>query len=128
MHDIGAQLETPETLAWLRERAASGSLSRRALAREACERLQWRDEKGRLREMSCRKRLLLLQRRGLVELPAARGARPEPHKAKPPETASVEGSLAELGKVELICVTGGDSQLSALWNGLMQTHHPLAHV
>lgn len=43
---------------------------RSAIARETCQRLEWRTLNGRLKEMSCRVALLRLDARGLIRLPA----------------------------------------------------------
>ena len=45
------------------------SISRRALSRLVCEWLDWRGANGKLQDMSCRKALLKLQRKGLITLP-----------------------------------------------------------
>ena len=50
---------------------ANPTLSRRALSLRVCEWLQWRSINGRPKEVSCRKALLELNRRGLITLPAA---------------------------------------------------------
>ena len=61
-----------ETIAQIEETVrANPSLSRRALSLRVCEWLQWRSINGRLKEVSCRKALLELNRRGLITLPAA---------------------------------------------------------
>ena len=46
------------------------SLSRRALSLRVCEWLGWRAPNGRLKDVSCRKALVELHRRGLIMLPA----------------------------------------------------------
>jgi hypothetical protein len=71
-------LRSPEMLSWMGERVASeAELSRYRLAKEVCERLDWRDRRGRWKEMACRKRLLQLEREGLMRLPPARCQRPQ---------------------------------------------------
>lgn len=39
-------LEHPDTLAWIHERVTADDMSRCRLARQLCERLQWRDRRG----------------------------------------------------------------------------------
>lgn len=120
-------LGSSEVLTWVRSRVGeSPGLSRYRLAREVCERVDWRDAAGRLREMACRKHLLHLERRGEIVLPPARRARPqacrEPVVAAPAPEFS--GTLADLGGIELQAVCGGTAA-SRRWNELMQAHHPL---
>jgi len=45
------------------------SISRRQLSRRICEWMDWRSPNGKLREVGCRKALLELHRRKLIELP-----------------------------------------------------------
>lgn len=121
------QLGTPEGLAWLRGRVGeSPDLSRYRLAREVCERLDWRSEAGRLKEMACRKHLLRLERGGAIVLPPARRERPA--RCREPVVLGSEpafsGSLAGAGEIELQAVSGGTAA-SRQWNGLMEAHHPL---
>ena len=52
---------------------AEPSLSRRALSRRVCQWLDWRSPAGRLQEMSCRKALAELKRRGVLALPERGG-------------------------------------------------------
>ncbi len=110
--------------------AANPDLSRMQLSRRVCEWTGWRSPNGALQEMSCRVALNELQRRGVIELPAARPAppkgdatdgAPEPFSAP----TSVECELSELGAVELVLVKQGDRQASALWNSMMRQHHYL---
>jgi len=72
------QLGSSEGLAWVRSRIGEApELSRYRLAREVCERLNWRDERGCLKEMACRKHLLHLERRGEIVLPPVRRLKPQ---------------------------------------------------
>jgi hypothetical protein len=62
---------------------AEPSLSRRALSLRVCDWLKWRAPNGTLKEVSCRKALLELDRRGLIMLPPAqqscfKRSRPQP--------------------------------------------------
>ena len=47
-------------------------IKRSELSREVCKRFGWRSKNGKLKEMSCRKVLLNLDRRGIIELPEAK--------------------------------------------------------
>ena len=83
-------------------------------------RMEWRNASGRPQEMSCRKSLLELHRRGAVKLPALtrRYAFQEARQALAcPPIAEVHCTLAELGEVEIIRVTS--NALSALWRGML---------
>lgn len=108
---------------------AEPSISRRALSRQVCEWLDWRAPNGKLREVSCRKALLQLHRRGHVNLPepervAGFGVGSAERKATPRVT-EVRCSLAELGAVEVIPVSSRYSEASGIWNGLMDGYHYL---
>ena len=50
---------------------AEPKISRRALSKQVCDWLDWRDPLGKPREMSARKALVELERRGAVVLPTA---------------------------------------------------------
>ncbi len=105
------------------------SISRRSLSRRVCEWLDWRAPNGKLREVSCRKALLELNRHGQVKLPEParvpgfEGGSSE-HK-EPPVVPEVRCSLSELGKVELIPVSSRYSKASGIWNALMEGYHYL---
>jgi Domain of unknown function (DUF4338)/Transposase Tn5 dimerisation domain/Transposase DNA-binding len=120
-----ASLSTPDTLAWLRARVGQQpALSRAGLAKDLCARLNLRDAMGRPREMACRKQLLTWQRRGEITLPEPRH---KPPSRRPPGDIPVRedigGTLAGLGAVSLIPVTGG-TEASREWNAMMRAHHP----
>jgi hypothetical protein len=110
-------------------------IGRTQLSRWACEELGFHDALGRRREMSCRVALLELERRGVLELPQRQsgvrkslrrqggGLRIEPK--------AVKGSLAALGKIELVAITAADDddgELSKLWNDLVAAHHYLGYT
>lgn len=109
---------------------AEPGISRRKLSRNICEWMGWRSPNGNLREMSCRKALLELHRRKLIELPACdkeyafhtrRGTRP----SELPSLFTVNCTLAELGPVQLIPIRSASSKNSQIWNALFDTHHYL---
>ncbi len=61
-------------------------LSRYALSKRVCEAWQWKQENGELRDMVCRGLLLMLERAGAIQLPAARRGSPNrPEGLKRPE-------------------------------------------
>jgi hypothetical protein len=86
------------------------ALSRRALSLRVCEWLQWRSAKGQWKEVSCRKALLELHRRGRIPLPVADGSCFGRSSEKPPakariEVPQVQGTLKELGEIEIVGVS-----------------------
>lgn len=59
-----------EEIAMIRQLINMPSLmTRRALSREICHRLNWRKLNGDLKDMGCRVALLRMQKDGLIELP-----------------------------------------------------------
>ena len=121
------QLTTPEGIAWIQSRVSEDpGLSRQRLAREVCEHFGWRDVLGRPKEMACRKYLLQLQRRGLIQLPPARyQAQPRQRRtcAALQDVPHLNGTLADLGSIELQAV-GGGTAASRRWNAFMDAYHP----
>ena len=73
----------PEDLAWLRAWLATHPEgSRKRLARELCQRWQWVDGRGRLKDFAARSLLLKLAVQGHVRLPPL-----QTHKRRPPRPA-----------------------------------------
>ena len=128
---ISGQFFNTETVSRIREEVErEPSLSRRALSRRVCEWLDWRSANGRLQEMSCRKALSVLDRRGLIRLPKAKGGYAFERRSRPrlPEgTEIAEGTcnLAELGEIEIVPVSSRSSKASRIWNWLMAEYHYL---
>ncbi|MBV8289157.1 MAG: DUF4338 domain-containing protein, partial [Hyphomicrobiales bacterium] len=104
-------------------RSAEPGVSRYRLAKEVCERLEWRDRRGRLQEMACRKHLIELERRGEIALPAARRRPPQRRLAPVCPAPQVRGSLAALGTVKVRSIRGGTAE-SRIWEAMMAAHHP----
>lgn len=102
-----------------------GLVSRRALARLVCERLEWKNAKGQFQLMSARMALSALHRRGTVVLPASRFVQPARRAvnklAAPPEPLAC--SLAGAGPVELVLVKGRRSKAARLWRQAMEHHY-----
>jgi len=121
------QLETAECLAWIGSRVgADAGLTRYRLAKEVCERFAWRDTRGRLKEMACRKRLVALERRGKIALPPARREPPRRRADQTPAPVWPEMScaLGDLGVITLQPVDRGTAA-SETWHAMMASHHPL---
>ena len=105
------------------------TLTRSALSREVCGWLQWQGGDGRPKDVSCRVALLMLDRRGLIELPAARdvsfSSPAQAAQAAQPNWLRIEAPLGELGRVWLVAVDGGQAEWSRRWWAMMQAHHTL---
>ena len=72
------QTFTANTLARIREAVAGeDDLTRSALSRRVCDWLDWHGPQGKPQEVSARKALGELERRGLIELPLARVMPPQ---------------------------------------------------
>ncbi len=103
-------------------------ISRGTLSRRVCEWLNWEALNGRPCEVSCRKALLSLDRRGIIKLPEVQYSFPKGKASKPLEVsqvAEVDGNIAKLGAVEIIQVPNCYSKLSRIWNNLMNRYHYL---
>ncbi len=101
-------------------------ISRRALSRQVCEWLDWRDRLGKLREMSARKALAKLEQRGAIRLPAARPVpnfNGEAAKRAAIEVAELECQFEQLGPVEIVAVQ--NRQESRTWTRMMEEYHYL---
>ena len=109
---------------------AEPGVSRRALSRRVCEWLEWRAPNGKLQEVSCRKALLELHRRGRIPLPAADAACFPRADAEPPSEPGIEPPelscpLEELGEIRIVPVSSRYSRTSQIWNGLLERFHYL---
>lgn len=105
---------------------AESGLTRSALSRRVCEWLGWHDAKGKPKEVSSRKALVELERRGVIALPEAQRTAPQARCTLPAEpftAPAFAGSLEELGEVELVAVE--DRTLSSLYQRMLESHHPL---
>jgi len=105
-------------------------ISRSALSRRVCAWLNWRSPNGKPCEVSCRKALLELERRGIIRLPEVlvRYSFQQRRNSKPEEVsqvAEVDGNFSNLGVVKIIPVPNRYSNLSHIWNNLMNRYHYL---
>lgn len=102
-------------------------ISRFELARQLCATFGWRAPNGKLKEMSCRKGLVELERRGMVRLPPV--VRPFPTGRNPESfeitIPPVSCDLAELGEVVVRPVDRRDRAQARLWRGLLDRYHYL---
>ena len=120
------QTFTTSLIERVRAAAAEPGVTRSTLSRRVCEWLDWRGANGKPQEVSSRKALVELQRRGLLTLPEAQQTPPQGRAAAAPEPFEAPvfaGPLEALGAVELVAVEG--RRLSALYHAMMARHHPL---
>jgi hypothetical protein len=126
---IKQTLELPENGKLVREvLAANSSLTRTALAKELCRRLNLRDAKGDWQIATAARALREMEKQGLAPLPAP--AHPGPHTwsasrlsravARP---RAVPERLEEVRGLRLVEVT--TPELLRIWNELMLSEHPL---
>lgn len=105
-------------------------LSRRALSLRACQWLDWRAVNGKLQEVSCRKALLELHRRGMIPLPAADETCFRRACARQPadsiaDIPHLSCSLQDLGEITIRVISSRYSKASQIWKGLMDRFHYL---
>ncbi len=108
----------------------SSDRSRSNLSREVYQWMDWRSANGKLQEVSCRKTLLELHRRKVIELPVCDK---EYSFQKPsskekiilPEFVKTNCKLEELGKIEVFPVSSRYSKDSKIWNAMMDKYHYL---
>lgn len=103
--------------------------TRAEIARQVCRGLDWRNNQGNLKAMSCRVALLRLHREGLIELPAPRNGNGNTqklvHSIVLPAPVPVTCPVNEL---EGLCLKRVDSKAdSALWNALIDQYHYLGY-
>jgi len=127
MIKIGSRVFSDRIMEQIRETInGDPDISRRQLSLRVCEWMDWKSPSGRLQDVSCRKALLSMHRRGIITLSplkqtyAYQKRRADP---APPPVAEVACSLSELGKIELVRVRSRPQ--SALWRGIMNAHHYL---
>jgi hypothetical protein len=106
--------------------------SRRELSRKLCTAWNWVQANGALRDMVCRGMMLMLHRRGLIELPPVRQvSRNFLVDRRKPEGVSIDQTplsirLAELGPLEMRQVRRTPEE--ALFNSLLERHHYLGYT
>jgi hypothetical protein len=126
------RLITDDDLVFIRGLIADNpGSSRRGLSTKLCEAWNWVQANGALRDMVCRGMMLMLHRRGLIELPPVRQVsrnflvdRRKPEEVNIDETP-LSMSLGELGPLELRQVRRTPEE--ALFNSLLERHHYLGY-
>ena len=128
---INGQYFTSEIIARIEKALeAEPLLSRRGLSRQVCKWLGWESANGKLQEMSCRKALQELQKRGKIQLPKqTKSYGFQRVKAKKGHTLSfvkeINCMLEELGEIEIEPVSSRYSKRSRKWNELLDAYHYL---
>ena len=117
---IGLRQFETEVIEWFKRAATGGDYTRSALARELCERSEWRNPKGQLCEAQARKVLPKLASEVSIKLPKA-GARVSPSAWLPYQAPQVQCTLAQLGEVSVVPVAPKQTKQ---WHSMMQTYHP----
>lgn len=108
------------------------SLSRWKLSKKLCEAWNWVQANGAMRDMVCRSMMLMLHRRGLIELPEVRRVQRnwlverKQISSLEVEQRALQTSVAELGAVELRQVRRTPEE--ALFNSLVHQHHYLGYA
>lgn len=120
----------PEELGLVRHwLATEPGWNRSRLSRELCERWNWRNEAGRLKDMACRTLLLKLERRGLIRLPARQGTSPNGLRNRQRvevvhESSPITGLLSALQPLRIEALGEGHPDLG-LFGFLLQRYHYL---
>ncbi|MGH8649201.1 MAG: IS4/Tn5 family transposase DNA-binding protein, partial [Burkholderiales bacterium] len=101
------------------------------LARRVCDWLDWRAANGKPKEMSCRVALGRLAERGVISLPAPRRSvrfsGQSFLKTRLNVPSRVEGTVKDLGKLQLVLASAKDRELDLQWKKLVATHHYLGY-
>ena len=106
--------------------------SRRFISQEVCRQWDWRQPNGVLKDMVCRSLLLLLESRGLIELPPRKftPANPLAQRKKPSrvivDKTPVHCSVADLFPINLEQVRA--TPFDKIFNGLVSEHHYLGYT
>jgi hypothetical protein len=126
------RLISDDDLAFIRRLIADNpGCSRWGLSHKLCAAWNWTQPNGAPRDMVCRGMMLMLHRRGLIELPPVRRVnRNYLVERKKPEALSLDDSplamsLADLGALQLRQVRRTPEE--AVFNALMQQHHYLGY-
>ena len=102
--------------------------SRTTISKILCQKWNWVQPNGRLKDMACREILLTLYRKGLISYPPGRhdGRNKKRNQSIPFVSTNkrpLNARLSELQSVEIKLVR--NTRLEALYNSLVQEHHYL---
>lgn len=121
---------TPSDVAVIRGLLAGNpSWNRSRLSRELCERWDWRNAKGRLKDMACRTFLLKLERQGQIRLPARQRLSPNAYRNRqitevPHDCTPIESDLSALRPLRIEPLRSTDEALP-LFKFLLHRYHYL---
>ncbi len=106
------------------------NISRAQLSKKVCKLMDWRNPRGDLKSMSCRKALNDLDAAGHIKLPSCRKTYPFHKQRKraqtpPEETARFRGAISDLGEIDIILLRSPKSIQYGQWRDLMDACHPL---
>lgn len=101
---------------------------RTTISRLLCERWNWRQPSGQLKDMACRALLLTLEAKGAIELPprqkeSFRAPRRTDRQVFKVDTSPVEGNVGQFRSLTLQMVRQTPDE--ALWDYLVNAHHYL---
>ena len=121
---------TPTEIALIHELLHVPQMNRARLSREVCERLGWRRENGKLKDMSCRVALNRMHADGLITLPPPRNPKPVAYRSYPHiEQAVCEPAVIPVIDLATLTVDPVQSKAdSLLWNAYIERHHYLGHT
>ncbi len=121
---------TPTEIALIHELLPVPQMNRARLSREVCERLGWRRENGKLKDMSCRVALNRMHADGLITLPPPRNPKPVRYRSYPHiEQAVCEPAVIPVIDLAALTVDPVQSKAdSLLWNAYIERHHYLGHT
>ena len=105
-------------------------LSRSAISRVLCQRWNWTQPNGRLKDMACREVLVALERAGHLKLPPGRhnGRNEKRNRFVPSvlvDQSPMEGSLSDYGPVTMTIVR--NTSMESLYNSLVNQYHYLGY-
>jgi hypothetical protein len=123
---------TPGEVALIRDLLADHPCwNRSRLSRDLCERWDWRNEKGRLKDMACRTLLLKLEQRGEIRLPPRQRPAPNARRNRqitevPHDCSRIEGDLSTLRPLRIEPLGEADEEMG-LFKFLLHRYHYLGH-
>lgn len=130
---IQGRFITPEHIAEIRALMAENpAWNRTRLSRELCERWDWRNDVGRIKDMAARTLLLKLDRAGEIRLPPSRAAgnlnafRNRRIAEVEHDRTPVECALGALRPLRIEPLAGGDRRMG-LFKFLLHRYHYLGH-
>ncbi len=119
---IGLRQFGDETVHWFRQAAASGELTRSGLARELCERTDWRNQRGDLCLAQARTVVPQLAARLNIPLPAP--VKSVPHPRHHPPCAPMADCACDLEALGVVSVEPVLGTQTPDWQAMMHAWHP----